>query len=81
MSEEEKKVKHDYNYNYIKRNTAALWANTFLKELVKVEVFQKVPRLKNEDVLEAYKNSKKRYPFPFPFLFPFSFPYAFLTLL
>ena len=60
MSEEEKKLKHDYNYNYIKRNTALLWATTFLRELVKVEVFQAVPRLKNEEVVESYQATRKR---------------------
>lgn len=60
MSRTEKMLKHEYNYNYIKRNTALLWGNTFLKELTKLERPTVVPLLNFEEVINSYRQGKRR---------------------
>eukprot|EP01087_Luapelamoeba_hula_P021280 TRINITY_DN7408_c0_g1_i1.p1 TRINITY_DN7408_c0_g1~~TRINITY_DN7408_c0_g1_i1.p1 ORF type:complete len:827 (+),score=109.44 TRINITY_DN7408_c0_g1_i1:94-2574(+) len=60
MNEEEKRLKHQYNYSYIISNTALQWGTTFLRELQRVEHMLEVPVLKHEDVTKAYNSAKKR---------------------
>jgi trehalose 6-phosphate synthase/phosphatase len=60
MNETDKKLKHEYNFHYVKRNTALLWARTFLSELMKIEVSTTVPKIKFNDVCSAYSQAKKR---------------------
>ncbi len=61
MNGMDKKLKHEYNYSYVKRNTALLWARTFLNELMRIEMSTKVPKINYEEVCASYKASKKRY--------------------
>mgnify|MGYP001084981667 CR=1 FL=1 len=56
----DRKLKHEYNFHYVKRNTALLWARTFLSELMKIEVSATVPKIKFNDVCSAYSQAKKR---------------------
>lgn len=56
----DRKLKHEYNFHYVKRNTALLWARTFLSELMKIEVSTTVPKIKFNDVCSAYSQAKKR---------------------
>ncbi|KAL6072926.1 alpha,alpha-trehalose-phosphate synthase (UDP-forming), variant 2 [Balamuthia mandrillaris] len=59
MSETERKLKHEYNYRYIKRNTALLWGKTFLGELMRLERFSKVPPLNFDDVVSKYQSCRE----------------------
>eukprot|EP01088_Endostelium_zonatum_P021092 TRINITY_DN8103_c0_g1_i1.p1 TRINITY_DN8103_c0_g1~~TRINITY_DN8103_c0_g1_i1.p1 ORF type:complete len:814 (+),score=169.96 TRINITY_DN8103_c0_g1_i1:3-2444(+) len=60
MSPQEKKVKHDYNYQYVKEHTADTWAKNFLTDLSYTTVFTALPILNEKNVLDAYSKSSKR---------------------
>jgi len=55
-------LKHECNFNYVKRNTAYLWARTFFSELMQIKMEKKVKASKLEfsKVCSAYSQAKKR---------------------
>lgn len=68
MTAEEKATRQTQLFDYVKEHSAAYWANSFVKQLVEsTKNFslqsQSTPALNPDQLIESYKNAKKRLMF------------------
>jgi trehalose-phosphatase len=60
MPDEEKAIRHSYNLDVVRRNTAAFWGSCFLAELATIDPQTHRPLLRFSDVITAYRKARSR---------------------